>query len=80
MPQSKITAQMVKDLRNETGAGMVECKAALEKCKGDILLAEGWLKYYGCAINTYDTPHEEWAMTGAQAWKRALLEERSKSK
>lgn len=74
MQQSKITAEMVKNLREESGAGMMECKDALVKCKGDILLAEGWLKYYGCAINTYDMPHEEWALKRAQSYKENKLQ------
>jgi elongation factor Ts len=31
-----ITAQMVKDLRERTGAGMMECKKALQEAEGDI--------------------------------------------
>ncbi|MGH6833806.1 MAG: translation elongation factor Ts, partial [Methyloceanibacter sp.] len=30
-----ITATMVKDLRDKTGAGMMDCKAALSEAKGD---------------------------------------------
>lgn len=68
-------SEMVKMLRDDSGAGMCECKAVLEKCEWDYLLAEGYLRYYGCAVNTYDVPHEEWAMTGAQAYKRLRLGE-----
>lgn len=71
-------SDLIKMLRDDSGAGMTECKAVLEKCEWDYLLAEGYLRYYGCAVNTYDTPHEEWAMTGAQAYKRIRLEEISK--
>ncbi|MBI4962611.1 MAG: translation elongation factor Ts [Desulfomonile tiedjei] len=31
-----ITAKMVKDLREKTGLGMMDCKQALVECKGDI--------------------------------------------
>ncbi|HEY9148623.1 MAG TPA: elongation factor Ts, partial [Gammaproteobacteria bacterium] len=31
-----ITAAMVKDLRERTGAGMMECKKALVEAQGDI--------------------------------------------
>src|ERR1700690_50413 len=31
-----ITAQLVKDLRERTGAGMMECKSALTEAKGDV--------------------------------------------
>jgi len=31
-----ITAQQVKELRDRTGIGMMECKEALQECGGDI--------------------------------------------
>lgn len=37
---TEITAGMVKDLRDRTGAGMMECKKALVEAKGDLKLAE----------------------------------------
>ena len=33
---SNITAQMVKELRDRTGAGMMECKKALLEASGDM--------------------------------------------
>ena len=36
-----ITAALVKDLREKTGAGMMDCKAALEANSGDIEAAIG---------------------------------------
>src|SRR5579872_3682613 len=44
-----ITAQLVKDLRERTGAGMMECKKALVETKGDIGEAEVWLRSHGIA-------------------------------
>jgi elongation factor Ts len=44
-----ITAQLVKDLRERTGAGMMECKKALVETKGDIAEAEIWLRKHGIA-------------------------------
>jgi elongation factor Ts len=44
-----ITAQLVKDLRERTGAGMMECKAALVEAKGDIAEAEVVLRKRGIA-------------------------------
>ena len=32
----KITSKMVKDLRDKTQAGMMDCKKALEKTEGDM--------------------------------------------
>ncbi len=42
-----ITADMVKALREQTGAGMMDCKKALEQNDGDISKAEAWLKEKG---------------------------------
>ena len=42
-----ITAAMVKDLRESTGAGMMDCKAALTETGGDIQAAQDWLRKKG---------------------------------
>ena len=44
-----ITAQQVKDLRERTGAGMMDCKKALTECDGDIEKAIDWLREKGIA-------------------------------
>jgi elongation factor Ts len=44
-----ITAQMVKDLRETTGAGMMDCKAALQATDGDMEAAIDWLRKKGLA-------------------------------
>ncbi len=44
-----ITAGMVKDLREKTGAGMMDCKAALAETKGDLESAVDWLRKKGLA-------------------------------
>jgi elongation factor Ts len=44
-----ITAALVKDLRERTGAGMMECKKALVATNGDIGEAEVWLRKNGIA-------------------------------
>jgi len=44
-----ITAALVKDLRDRTGAGMMECKKALVEAKGDIGEAEVVLRKHGIA-------------------------------
>ena len=44
-----ITAQMVKDLREKTGAGMMDCKTALQETGGDIETAVDWLRTKGLA-------------------------------
>jgi elongation factor Ts len=45
----EITAALVKDLRERTGAGMMECKRALVAAKGDIGEAEVLLRKWGIA-------------------------------
>ncbi len=42
-----ITAQMVKDLREMTGAGMMDCKAALGETSGNVDAAVDWLRKKG---------------------------------
>ena len=46
---AEITAQLVKQLRDRTGAGMMECKRALEESKGDLAEAEVVLRKRGIA-------------------------------
>ena len=42
-----ITAAMVKDLRDQTGAGMMDCKQALNETGGDVEAAIDWLRKKG---------------------------------
>ena len=44
-----INATMVKDLREKTGAGMMDCKAALNETAGDMEAAVDWLRTKGLA-------------------------------
>ena len=46
---AEITASMVKELRERTGAGMMECKKALTENNGDIEAAADWLRKTGLA-------------------------------
>jgi elongation factor Ts len=46
---NKITAEMVKELREKTGAGMMDCKAALNETAGDAEAAVDWLRKKGLA-------------------------------
>ncbi len=46
---AEITASMVKDLREKTGAGMMDCKAALNETKGEMEAAVDWLRKKGLA-------------------------------
>jgi elongation factor Ts len=44
---ANITAQMVKELREQTGAGMMDCKAALTETGGDMEASVDWLRKKG---------------------------------
>lgn len=44
-----VTAKLVKELREKTGAGMMDCKKALEECGGDLEKAFDWLREKGIA-------------------------------
>jgi elongation factor Ts len=44
---ANISAQMVKELRESTGAGMMDCKTALTETKGDMTAAQDWLRKKG---------------------------------
>jgi len=46
---ANVTAQMVKELRDKTGAGMMDCKAALGESNGDMEAAVDWLRKKGLA-------------------------------
>jgi elongation factor Ts len=46
---AEITASLVKELRERTGAGMMDCKRALGEAGGDIEAATDWLRKKGLA-------------------------------
>jgi len=47
MPE--VSAKDVAELRKQTGAGMMDCKAALVECDGDMMKAKDWLREKGKA-------------------------------
>jgi elongation factor Ts len=47
MGTTNISAGMVKELRDKTNAGMMDCKAALTECGGDLEAAVDWLRKKG---------------------------------
>jgi elongation factor Ts len=49
MAMAEVTASMVKALRDQTGAGMMDCKAALGESQGEIEAAIDWLRKKGLA-------------------------------
>src|SRR5260370_27061692 len=44
---AEITASLVKELREKTGAGMMDCKRALAEVQGDLEKAVDWLRTKG---------------------------------
>lgn len=46
---AEVTAAMVKDLREKSGAGMMDCKKALSETNGDMEAAVDWLRAKGLA-------------------------------
>ena len=46
---AKIKAKLVKELRDKTGAGMMDCKKALQATDGDIDAAIDYLREQGIA-------------------------------
>jgi elongation factor Ts len=49
MADTPITPDMVKELRERTGAGVMDCKRALEATDGDLEKAQAWLREKGVA-------------------------------
>jgi hypothetical protein len=65
---------------------MMDCAMALEVCGSDHLLAEGYLKYMGCAINvrpkegeTQREAYMNWVMEKAREWKQVQVERREEN-
>ncbi|MBI3710274.1 MAG: translation elongation factor Ts, partial [Proteobacteria bacterium] len=46
---AEVTAALVKELRDKTGAGMMDCKKALTETTGDLESAVDWLRKKGLA-------------------------------
>ena len=55
MPE--ITAALVKELRDKTGAGMMDCKRALTEAGGDMEAAVDWLRTKGLAAAAKKSGH-----------------------
>jgi elongation factor Ts len=52
---AEITAALVKELRDKTGAGMMDCKKALGEAGGDMEAAVDWLRTKGLAAAAFVT-------------------------
>jgi elongation factor Ts len=74
---AEITASLVKELRERTGAGMMECKKALTENNGDIDAAAEWLRKSGLAKADKKASRvaAEGRIAMAQAGNKAVLVE-----
>ncbi|MCW8806821.1 MAG: translation elongation factor Ts, partial [Rhodanobacter sp.] len=74
---SNISAQLVKELRERSGAGMMECKKALVENNGDIEIAMEWLRKSGLAKADKKASRiaAEGRIVAAQAGNKAVLVE-----
>ncbi|MBU6247356.1 MAG: elongation factor Ts [Xanthomonadaceae bacterium] len=74
---SNISAQLVKELRERSGAGMMECKKALVENNGDIEVAIEWLRKNGLAKadKKADRVAAEGRIVTAQSGGKAVLVE-----
>ncbi len=75
MTQVKVSAKMVKELRDRTGLGMMECKKALEESNGDVETAIDNLRKSGQAKAAKKAGNiaADGAIIIAQAGNKALL-------
>jgi elongation factor Ts len=73
----EITASLVKELRERTGAGMMECKKALAENNGDLEAAAEWLRKSGAikAVKKADRVAAEGRIAVAQNGGKAVLVE-----
>lgn len=71
---TKITAQMVKELRERTQAGMMECKKALVECDGDIDKAVEEMRKSGMA-----KADKKASRVAAEGLVNALVDEQQKN-
>jgi len=60
--QMEITAEMVKDLRRKTNAGVMDCKKALTETNGDVDAAIEWLRRKG--LETFESKQNKPASEG----------------
>jgi elongation factor Ts len=74
---AEITASLVKELRERTGAGMMECKKALVENNGDVQVAAEWLRKQGLAKadKKADRVAAEGRVVSAQTDGKAVLVE-----
>lgn len=73
MQQSCNSIDKIKELRDRTGSPLPACANAYKRAEGDVLIAEGILKYDGCAINIKQGTYDDWVMRNARGYKTRVL-------
>ena len=79
---AEISAKLVKELREETGAGMMDCKKALTETGGDKVAATDWLRAKGlskAAKKSSRTAAEGLVAVHAKGAKAAVIEVNSET-
>ena len=74
---AEITESLVKDLREKTGAGMMECKKALTESNGDMESAIDWLRKKGLSVAAKKAGRvaaQGWVAVKAEGTKGAVVE------
>ena len=61
-----LSSQTIKELRDKSGAGMLDCKKALEESEGNVEKAIEWLRKKG--INTANKKPKVAEVTRGQIW------------
>ena len=80
---AEITAATVKELRERTGAGMMDCKKALGETSGDMEAAIDWLRTKGLAApprRPAAPPPKAWSASPSTATKGAVVEVNSRDR
>lgn len=53
--------ELIQELRDRTGFGLHHCQKALRWAGGDIVLAEGWLRFLGTSVQSVEASARAWA-------------------
>ena len=79
---AEITAALVKELREKTGAGMMDCKRALAETRGDLEGAVDWLRKKGlsaAAKKAGRVAADGLVAVAATGWRGAVVEVNSET-
>ena len=69
-----VNATLVRELRDKTGAGVMDCKKALAESKGDLEKAAVWLREKGIVQNIAKSSTATSLRVGMRNWTRFLVE------